>query len=277
MGWKLTNGLDNLRQQVNARFPGRDTETDGTIGNADHQERTSGHNPDDTPGSLPAWNGDKDSNPEVRAWDMDHDLHDSEISAQELVDYIRHLEGVGSAIRYIIYKAKIYHVNNGFNPEPSSGHETHVHFEGAWTDEGDESDFDFRLDELGETMSVEHVRAFFQSAAKAVTDGEIADSTNRSDRGLVTTLWRFAYGLNEADQVGANLPPYEFNVINADVAALKAQTESGFAALSAQIAAITTPTVDVDALAARLESQLDLSSDEIKAALRDVLRNGVGA
>src|SRR5690348_18451057 len=80
--WQLTRGLQNLRAQVDAAFPDRDTTSDGTIGDKAHQAETSGHNPDDTPGSRPEWNGDDDANAEVRAWDMDSDLRAAPATAQ---------------------------------------------------------------------------------------------------------------------------------------------------------------------------------------------------
>jgi hypothetical protein len=149
MAWRLTNGLQNLRAQANAEFPGRDRSSDGSIGDTAHQARTSGHNPDDTPGARPAWE-DADSAAEVRAWDCDADLG-SGVTAQQLVDHVRRLPGVGRAIRYIIFNRRIYHAERGFAPEPYSGsnpHDKHIHFEGAWSQTGDESRFDYRLRDL---------------------------------------------------------------------------------------------------------------------------------
>jgi hypothetical protein len=148
--WRLTNGLQNLRNQVNETFPGRDRSSDGSIGDTAHQARTSGHNPDDTPGARPAWSDDPDSTPEVRAWDCDAGLG-SDVTAQALVDHIRRLPGVGRAIRYIIFNRKIYHAERGFEPETYGGdnpHTLHIHFEGAWSQAGDESGFDYRLRDL---------------------------------------------------------------------------------------------------------------------------------
>ena len=45
MSWRLAKSLDQLRSQVNLRWPGRSKQSDGTIGNAEHSSRTSDHNP----------------------------------------------------------------------------------------------------------------------------------------------------------------------------------------------------------------------------------------
>jgi hypothetical protein len=149
--WILTAGLQNLRSQVNAAFPGRDRTSDGTIGDAAHQAETSSHNPDDTAGSTPEWNGDPDSTPEVRAWDMDSDLH-AGVTAQQLVDHLRALSGLSSVIRYMIYNRRIYRASNGWAAEDYSGpsaHTEHVHFTGAFTQAADNNTtFDYRLGDL---------------------------------------------------------------------------------------------------------------------------------
>jgi len=150
--WVLTKGLQNLRDQMNAAFPDRDKTSDGTIGDAAHQAETSGHNPDDTAGSRAEWNGDPDSTPEVRAWDMDSDLRSPGVTAQQVVDHIRHLPSVSSVLRYMIYNRKIYKASNGWAAEDYTGpsaHTEHIHFSGAYSQAADNNtSFDYRLEDL---------------------------------------------------------------------------------------------------------------------------------
>lgn len=158
-GWELTKGLQNLRTQVNERWPTRDKASDGSIGDAAHQASTSGHNPDDTSGSKAAWNEDGDTLPEVRAWDMDSDLREPGSSAQLLVDHVRKLPGVSGVLRYMIYNGKMYHSRDGFASSAYSGpspHTEHIHFEGAWSQAADNNtSFDYKLEEVGDYMAIE--------------------------------------------------------------------------------------------------------------------------
>lgn len=148
----LTLGLQNLRNQVNRAFPNRDKASDGWIGDDAHKLRKSGHNPDDTPGSIPTWDGDADRLPEVRSWDMDKDLRQEGVTAQQYVDHLCRLPGLSSVIRFIIYNRKIYEASNDFFPEPYTGdnpHTGHVHHEGARTQLADSNTtFNYRLEEL---------------------------------------------------------------------------------------------------------------------------------
>jgi hypothetical protein len=61
----------------------------------------------------------------------------------------------------MIYNKKIYKAENNFEPEAYTGasaHTEHGHFSGAYSDSSDENKtFDFKFDELGDTMSVAEV------------------------------------------------------------------------------------------------------------------------
>lgn len=150
-GWVLTKGLQSLRSQVNAAFPDRDKASDGTIGDQAHMAETSGHNPDDTPGSHPEYD-DHDGIREVRAWDMDSDLSMHRVTAQMVVDHIRNLPGVGTYLRYMIYDRLIYEASRDWRSRAYTGpspHTEHIHFSGQRTQAADNNTtFDYRLEDL---------------------------------------------------------------------------------------------------------------------------------
>lgn len=59
MAWYLNPALSAFRRAVDARWPGRDRASDGTIGDDAHKKRDSDHNPDPD-GSVDAWDMDVD-------------------------------------------------------------------------------------------------------------------------------------------------------------------------------------------------------------------------
>jgi hypothetical protein len=104
----LAPSLVQLRNEVNARFPGRDRKSDGWIGDADHKKRKSDHNPD-AKGCVHAIDVDKDGiNPKLV---------------------------VSAAIKdprtaYVIFNRKIYSRGSGFRARKYTGknpHTEHLH------------------------------------------------------------------------------------------------------------------------------------------------------
>lgn len=148
--WVLTKGLQHLRNEVDYAFPDRSKASDGTIGDAAHMAETSGHNPDDTPGSKAEYN-DHDGIPEVRAWDCTSAFGDG-VDAQDVVDHLRALPGLSSVIRYMIYNRKIYEASNGWKPAAYTGpsaHTEHIHFSGARSQAADNNNtYNYRLEEI---------------------------------------------------------------------------------------------------------------------------------
>jgi len=128
----LTKSLARLRSDFNARFPGRDKTTDGWIGDWEHQQHTSGHNPDDTAGSLSEYT-DADTIPEVRAIDVDKDLRDTKITMPMVIAGILKTPNDLKRLKYIIHNATIWTKSNGWVPKEYTGtndHTEHAHFSG---------------------------------------------------------------------------------------------------------------------------------------------------
>lgn len=46
MSWRLSRALEQLRSQVNAKWPNRSKDSDGSVGDTSHGARKSDHNPD---------------------------------------------------------------------------------------------------------------------------------------------------------------------------------------------------------------------------------------
>lgn len=198
--WDLTDGLQNLRAQVNAALPGRDKTSDGTIGDAAHQAGTSSHNPDDSPGNKgkPEWNGDLDANAEVRAWDMDTDLRAAPATAQQVVDHIRKLPKVDTVLRYMIYNHKIYRAANGWKAETYDGpspHTEHIHFTGQFTQAADNNtSFNYRLEEIPVSLTAADKAWFTEQIKTQVAIGLRAMPNNLSDgeRGKIAdAVWGY--------------------------------------------------------------------------------------
>lgn len=60
--WRVSKAIGSLRDEVNARWPGRTKTSDGTLGDAAHSARESDHNPDEN-GIVHAM--------DITAWDPD--------------------------------------------------------------------------------------------------------------------------------------------------------------------------------------------------------------
>lgn len=139
--WYLAPSLDNLRDEINSRWPNRDTASDGTIGDADHAASASDHNPN--------------SRGSVNAIDIDKDGVDVNVLMEA---YKQH-----PSTHYFIYNRKIYDKDNGFTPQDyygSNPHDKHIHLsirqsesaeqnQTPWgiEEEMDQATFNARMDE----------------------------------------------------------------------------------------------------------------------------------
>lgn len=122
MSWYLAPALAQLRRELEARWPGRDTTSDGSIGDAAHSSRRSDHNPD-ARGRVDAI--DVDENPS----------HGSPLEdvGESLWQWL--LDTKPRQVKYAIYEGRIvssYDHADGraWTPRPYSGvnpHSGHVH------------------------------------------------------------------------------------------------------------------------------------------------------
>lgn len=130
-----------LRDQIDARWPGRDKASDGWIGDASHQAVPSDHNPDYTAGGV------------VRAIDVDNNLSKNDPDAmdriaRQLIACAR--EGADNGrLKYVIWDHKIasgtyqstywtWRTYTGSDP-----HTNHMHV--SFSDKGDQRGGDFPL------------------------------------------------------------------------------------------------------------------------------------
>lgn len=120
--WTLAPCLKCLFDEFDLIAPDRDHTTDGSIGDDDHQNTDSDHNPD--------------NNGFVCAIDVDKDLRAS-FTMEDVVQYLlgecRKSNNVGldrGRINYIIYKRRIWRADTGWIEEYYDGenpHDQHVH------------------------------------------------------------------------------------------------------------------------------------------------------
>ncbi len=129
---QLTRALKQLGTDFNTRFPRRDSASDGAWGDAAHKLSPSGHNPDDTSGSL-SESEDTDWVPEVRAIDVDSDLNDPAATMQKVIDAIIATPADRNRLSYVIYNYRICGDFNGWVWAAYRGdnpHDHHAHFSG---------------------------------------------------------------------------------------------------------------------------------------------------
>lgn len=109
MSWHLARSLENLRDEINAKYPGRSKSSDGTIGDAAHSARASDHNPN--------------SRRSVNAMDI----------TTKDIDFKSVFEAIKKhpSARYVIHKSRIYNRDIGnWASRPYRGsnpHDKHFH------------------------------------------------------------------------------------------------------------------------------------------------------
>lgn len=142
MAWVVVPNLDELRDQLNTRFPNRDKSSDGSIGDTSHAAASSSHNPDKT--GSPEYR-DGDSKDEVRARDIDSDLRDAGgVTMEQVTQTIitRARAGRLPHLRYWIFNGRIWHKRDNYvtrNYTGSDKHTNHAHANSDFTQAADEA------------------------------------------------------------------------------------------------------------------------------------------
>lgn len=150
-GWILVPCLVKLRDEFNQIAPNRDKRSDGSIGDAAHEDSQSDHNRDET-GNVPIRDPDRIN--EVHAIDVDIDLRvpglDMEAVVQFLLDRCR--SGAEKRLRYIIYRRRIWSASTGWRQKAYTGsnaHDQHAHFSSSYESKHEASTASWHLEELG--------------------------------------------------------------------------------------------------------------------------------
>lgn len=137
MSWRLARGLEKLRAQVNAKWPNRSKDSDGSVGDLSHSARTSDHNPD--------------ANRVVHAIDLTHDPKHG-FDSYSFADHI--LKQQDPRLKYVISNGRIGSGPAGPSPgkwrkyNGANRHDHHVHFSivsGALQDDARPWDIDGAL------------------------------------------------------------------------------------------------------------------------------------
>jgi hypothetical protein len=218
--------LDALYDEFEVIGPNRSHESDGSIGDTDHQDRSSNHNRDDVSGSKTPQT-DSDGEPDIRAIDVTQKgPWINGFTMQQGVDLIvsRCRSGQENRLVEVIYNRHAWYKSNGWNRIDYTGsnpHDKHAHF-GAKADSGTLEN-DRRpwgiAEKWGDDMPA--IDEYFHGIYLAVTGDANATSAHRTWRNEFAAAVRFGEGLNFADQNGANMFPGRFDQVDADLTELK--------------------------------------------------------
>lgn len=114
--WRLARALEQLRAQVNAKWPSRSKSSDGSVGDTSHSARASDHNPDGAG--------------VVHAIDLTHDPKNG-FDSYAFADHI--LAAQDTRLKYVISNSRIGSGPSGPSPgkwrpyKGSNPHNHHVH------------------------------------------------------------------------------------------------------------------------------------------------------
>jgi hypothetical protein len=247
--WTLAPSLTTLRREINDLWPGRNKASDGTIGNAEHSNRTSDHNPD-AAGVVRAM--------DITSWvGPDGDVADL---------LVRHLRATRDPrVAYIIWQRRICNSRSVDGAAPwawrpyagSNPHDKHVHISVRPAPTGDDPS-PWHLEDIIMPTAQEIAAAVLASSVRCAWDGK-----TRSVEDVLSSVDYYA----RSGALTGTLP---------ETATSSPGRPTALALTLARIAAAPAPTVpapvDVSALAVALAAKLPtLPADAVKQAIREVL------
>jgi hypothetical protein len=159
--WFLSPALATLLAQVNAQYPNRERQSDGTIGDAAHAARSSDHNPDWDSGGI------------VRALDLT-------ANGIPVAELIRHIIA-DKRVRYVISNGLIWqtvdpHWRRYTGPNPHDKH-FHISIRNVNGYDLDDSQWDLGMEPSME-LSDADVERIAKATARKVWDQRIAVPPN---------------------------------------------------------------------------------------------------
>lgn len=148
--WTLIPCLVALFGEFDRIAPSRDHASDGSKGDAAHEQEVSDHNPDET-GRVPIHDADHVN--EVHAIDVDNTLRESDLTMEKVVQFLlaRCRSGAEKRLRYIIYNRRIWSASSGWVQKTYTGasaHTEHAHFSASYVSNLEASTASWHLEDI---------------------------------------------------------------------------------------------------------------------------------
>lgn len=221
--WILVPCLVKLKSEFNAIAPDRDKSSDGSVGDAAHQDSQSDHNPDET-GNVPIRDADRVN--EVHAIDVDVDLRvpglrwqkgnfawtGMEAVVQFLLDRCR--SGAETRLRYIIFNRRIWSASNSWRQQSYTGrnpHDHHAHFSASYTTIHEASTASWHLEDIPVALTADDKKWIAAEIVKQVQAGldrvfKAVDAVPTAEDNASATLTKFRSSPSTGmSDTGANL------------------------------------------------------------------------
>jgi hypothetical protein len=123
---RLSKAAEQLRSEINAKYPKRDKRSDGWIGDTAHNARKSDHNPDKN-GWVRAIDIDSDlvKGSSKESWLLAEQIKTIALKGDKRISYVIHQDRIASPLKNWVWR-----VYKGANP-----HVSHIHI--SFTKSGD--------------------------------------------------------------------------------------------------------------------------------------------